>query len=182
MNTTRKPFGSKPRLSALTLALSLAGASAIAHADELSDPKAAPGNAVTAGATKGSFKLPGADTSVTIGGYVKLDAIFSDKSVGVDSVGDQQLNASLIPVGPAAGTHKKDQVTLHARQTRLSLATSTPTMRPTATARATALNRARRRSTSAGRRSTRPCGAAPGRRARACRARRWTTGWSASDA
>jgi len=127
MNTTRKPFGSKPRLSALTLALSLAGASAVAHADELSNPKAAPGNAVTAGATKGSFKLPGADTSVTIGGYVKLDALFSDKSAGVDSVGDQQLSASLIPVGPAAGTHKKDQVTLHARQTRLSLATSTPT-------------------------------------------------------
>src|SRR2546429_5616527 len=80
-----------------------------------------------ADAGKGSFKLPGSDTSVTIGGYVKLDAIFSDKSAGVDSVGDQQLNAGLIPVGPAAGTHKKDQVTLHARQTRLSLATSTPT-------------------------------------------------------
>jgi len=127
MDTTRKPFGSKPRLSALTLALSLAGASAVAHADELSNPKAAPGNAVTGGATKGSFKLPGADTSVTIGGYVKLDALFSDKSAGVDSVGDQQLNAGLIPVGPAAGTHKKDQVTFHARQTRLSLATSTPT-------------------------------------------------------
>ena len=58
MDTTRKPFGSKPRLSALTLALSLAGASAVAHADELSNPKAAPGNAVTGGATKGSFKLP----------------------------------------------------------------------------------------------------------------------------
>ena len=75
MDTTRKPFGSKPRLSALTLALSLAGASAVAHADELSNPKAAPGNAVTAGATKGSFKLPGADTSVTIGGYAVQERV-----------------------------------------------------------------------------------------------------------
>jgi hypothetical protein len=84
-------------------------------------------NAVTAGATKGSFKIPGSDTSVTVGGYVKLDAIWSDKSAGVDSVGDQQLNPNLVPVGPSAGRHKKDQVTFHARQTRLSLGTSTPT-------------------------------------------------------
>jgi len=48
-----------------------------------------------------------------------------------------------------------------------------PAMRPTATARAMASNRAWRPSTSAGRRSTKLCGAAPGRLARTCRARRW---------
>jgi hypothetical protein len=79
--------------------------------------------------SKGTFRLPGSDTSVTLGGYVKLDAILSDNSAGVDSVGDQMLNPSLIPVGPDAGAHKTNQVTLHARQTRLSLATSTPTSR-----------------------------------------------------
>ena len=84
-------------------------------------------NNLSAGATKGSFKIPGSDTSVTLGGYVKFDAIWSDKSTGVDSVGDQQLNINLVPVGPTAGQHKKDQVTLHARQTRLTLGTSTPT-------------------------------------------------------
>jgi hypothetical protein len=73
-----------------------------------------------------SFKVPGSDTAVTFGGYVKADAIWSDRSAGVDSVGDQQLNINLVPVGPAAGQHKKDQVTLHARQTRLTLTTSTP--------------------------------------------------------
>jgi hypothetical protein len=73
------------------------------------------------------FKVPDSDTSVTVGGYVKLDAILSDRSAGVDSVGDQQLNASLIPVGPTAGQHKTNQVTLHARQTRLFFGTSTPT-------------------------------------------------------
>ena len=78
---------------------------------------------------KPTFLFPGTDTSVTLGGYVKLDAILSDKSAGVDSVGDQMLNPSLIPVGPDAGSHKTNQLTLHARQTRLSFATSTPTSR-----------------------------------------------------
>ena len=75
------------------------------------------------------FKLPGSDTSVTFGGYAKLDALWSDRSIGVDSVGDQQFNPGLIPVGPSAGAHKRDQVTLHARQTRLWLGTRTPTER-----------------------------------------------------
>jgi hypothetical protein len=86
-------------------------------------------SAATHAQSKGTFRLPGSDTSVTLGGYVKLDAILSDNSAGVDSVGDQMLNPSLIPVGPDAGAHKTNQVTLHARQTRLSLATSTPTSR-----------------------------------------------------
>jgi hypothetical protein len=34
---------------------------------------------VTAGATKGSFKLPGSDTSVTIGGYVRGTVVYSDR-------------------------------------------------------------------------------------------------------
>src|SRR5260221_5147377 len=64
-------------------------------------------------------------TMITLGVYVKADAIWRDRSAGVDSVGDQQLNINLVPVGPVQ--HKKDQVTFHARQTRLSLGTSTPT-------------------------------------------------------
>ena len=79
--------------------------------------------------SKATFQLPGTDTSVTLGGYIKLDAILSDKSAGVDSVGDQMLNPNLIPVGPDAGAHKTNQVTFHARQSRLSLGTSTPTSR-----------------------------------------------------
>ncbi len=75
------------------------------------------------------FTLPGSDTSVTLGGYAKLDALWSDRSAGVDSVGDQDLNPGLIPVGPSAGQHKRSQVTLHARQSRIWLGTSTPTSR-----------------------------------------------------
>jgi hypothetical protein len=84
-------------------------------------------NAVTGGATKGSFKLPGSDTSITIGGYVKLDALYSDKSVGVASQGNQLLFPSLIPVGPTADDNAKSQTTFHARQSRLFVKTATPT-------------------------------------------------------
>ncbi len=73
------------------------------------------------------FKLPGSDTSLTLGGYAKLDALWSDRSAGVDSVGDQIFSPGLIPIGPAG--RKRDQVTLHARQSRLWLGTSTPTAR-----------------------------------------------------
>jgi hypothetical protein len=83
--------------------------------------------AVTAGATKGSFKLPGSNTSVTLGGYVKLDAVFSNPSAGVDSAGDLQLNPSNIAVGPTAGEHEHNQVKFGARETRLFAKTSTPT-------------------------------------------------------
>lgn len=96
----------------LLLASSLAGVHGLAHADAAHP-----------------FKLPGSDTSLTIGGYAKLDALWSDKSAGVDSVGDQLFSPGLIPVGPAAGEHKTSQVTLHARQSRLWLGSSTPTSR-----------------------------------------------------
>ena len=102
MDSTTKHF-----LRAVTLA-SLIAASAMARADQ-------------------TYKAPGSDATLTLRGYVKLDAIWSDRSAGVDSVGDQQLSPSLIPVGPTAGEHKTDQVTFHARQSRLALGTSTPT-------------------------------------------------------
>ena len=88
---------------------------------------ALPDNVVTGGATRGSFKLPGSDTSVTLGGYVKLDAVFSNPSVGVDSPGDLLLNPATIPVGPGAGDHEHNQVKFGARESRLFAKTSTPT-------------------------------------------------------
>lgn len=95
----------------LLVASSLLGAGSFAHAD-----------------AEHPFKLPGSDTSFTIGGYAKLDALWSDRSAGVDSVGDQIFSPGLIPVGPAA-ERKRNQVTLHARQSRLWLGSSTPTSR-----------------------------------------------------
>ena len=130
--------------SSIALAVSLACASAVAHADTLSDLKqqtetlqrkvtelenAQQKPAVTEGSIPGSFKLPGSDTSIKFGGYVKLDAIYSNITQGVDAVANQQTVDTAIPVGPngSPSDNKKGQLTFHARQTRLNLATSTPT-------------------------------------------------------
>ena len=89
-------------------------------------PAAAPSQAVTGGATPGSFKLPGSNTSVVIGGYAKLDAVISSRSAGTNAQGDQFLFPSQIPVGPTAGDQESKQSTLHARQSRFYFRTSTP--------------------------------------------------------
>ena len=130
--------------SALALAVSLTGSNTLARADALSDLKeetdalqrkvselerAQKKDAVTGGAMPGSFKLPGSDTSIKLGGYVKLDAIYSNITQGVNAVANQQTVDTAIPVGPdgSPSDNKKGQLTFHARQTRLNLTTSTPT-------------------------------------------------------
>ncbi|MCZ7566220.1 MAG: DcaP family trimeric outer membrane transporter [Burkholderiales bacterium] len=84
----------------------------------------APAQAVTGGDIPGSFKLPGTDTSIRIGGYVKLDGLYSSKGVG--GVGDQLFAPATIPVGPASGA-AEEHFEFHARQTRLNIFTHTPT-------------------------------------------------------
>jgi hypothetical protein len=86
-----------------------------------------PANVVTGGVTKGSFKLPGSDTSVTLGGYVKLDAVLGNPSAGVDNKADLSLDPTAIPVGPNAGANEHNQVKFGARETRLFVKTHTPT-------------------------------------------------------
>jgi hypothetical protein len=143
----------RPALTCLAIAAAMCGAAPHAQADELQDlkaqvdlllqkisaleqrqaaaeaapPAAPPANVVTGGATKGSFKLPGSDTSVTLGGYAKLDAVFSNPSAGVGSTADLELEAGNIPVGPNAKDGERDQIKLGARQSRLFAGTSTPT-------------------------------------------------------
>jgi DcaP outer membrane protein len=98
------------------------------RAAEATQPAAAPAsNVVTGGATKGSFKLPGSDTSVTLGGYVKLDAIYSDRAAGRGATTrDQEYEPGAVPVGPDADAAARSQVKLHARQSRFNIKTSTP--------------------------------------------------------
>ncbi len=143
-----RPF--KANVLRVAIAASLAGFMAPASADTASDLEAlkaqiealqqsiaaleqkqadtakavSPANTVTAGSTPGSFKLPGSDTSVKFGGYVKADLIYSDSSAGANSTLDQLL----VPGSIALDNDTEDgQLTLHARQTRLNVATSTPT-------------------------------------------------------
>ncbi|ATJ83928.1 DcaP family trimeric outer membrane transporter [Halomonas beimenensis] len=80
---------------------------------------AAPDNVVTGGDVPGSFKLPGSDTSVQIGGYVKLDAIYDL---------DQDLGDTLFVDGLDVADDDGDaSFRAHARQSRLYIKTSTPT-------------------------------------------------------
>ena len=137
---------------AVALAISAGGPATVVRADELQDLKAEiealqkkvaelqmkqeiaekkqtviADNVVTGGATKGSFKLPGSNTSVTLGGYAKLDAVFSSSSAGVDTKGDLSLDPTAIAVGPTAGNNERNQVKFGARESRLFVKTSTPT-------------------------------------------------------
>lgn len=151
MNRSELPHHIRLRKKMIPAALAFALATqfSTAHADTLADLRAqvqalhekiseleakqekmraevSPQKIVTAGSTKGSFKLPGSDTSIKLGGYVKLDAIYSSRSAGANSQADLVLVPSAIPLDGSA-TNEKGQTKLHARQTRLNLGTQTPT-------------------------------------------------------
>lgn len=81
------------------------------------------GEAVVGGALPGSFKLPGTNTSVKFGGYVKADAI-SDLS---NAHGNKFANFATVPLDGSVKDQQGNKFTAHARQTRLNMQTSTPT-------------------------------------------------------
>lgn len=74
---------------------------------------------------KGYFVIPGTETSLKIGGYAKLDAIYSDSSVADNSAGDQFFLPFTIPL--EKDNSNDDQTVLHARQTRFNVGTTTDT-------------------------------------------------------
>ncbi|WP_275286867.1 DcaP family trimeric outer membrane transporter [Halomonas elongata] len=76
-------------------------------------------NVVTGGDIPGSFKLPGSNTSVKIGGYIKFDAIYDL---------NQDLGDTLFVDGlDVSNEDSNSSFRAHARQSRLYLKTSTPT-------------------------------------------------------
>ena len=75
--------------------------------------------AVATGDFQGSWKMPGSNTSVSFGGFVKLDAIYDFDQ----DMGDAFWNTILLD-GVGSGQRK---VSLHARQTRLRFDSLTPT-------------------------------------------------------
>lgn len=83
---------------------------------------AVPANVVTGGDEPGPFELPGSDTSIKIGGYVKGDPIYD---IGADT-GDS-FAASAIPADGNPGDKRDGRFRAHARQTRINLTTWTPT-------------------------------------------------------
>lgn len=85
----------------------------------------APENVVTGGDYPGSFKVPGTNTSVKIGGYVKGDLIYD---VNADT-GDS-FAASAIPAEDSAADEPDGSFRAHAKQSRVNLTTWTPTDTP----------------------------------------------------
>lgn len=76
-----------------------------------------PANVVVGGDIPGSFKLPGSDTSVAVSGYVKGDFIYDlDADVG------DSFSVASIPLDSAPD---RDNVRLHARQSRLRVKSHT---------------------------------------------------------
>jgi len=76
-------------------------------------------NTLSAGSTPGRYKLPGTDTEIAIGGYVKTDFIFDVN----EGVGDLFIPEN-IDTGDAAD---ESNFRVHARQSRINLQTFTPT-------------------------------------------------------
>ncbi|AEG00790.1 DcaP family trimeric outer membrane transporter [Methylomonas methanica] len=80
---------------------------------------------VSAGDIKGTLKLPGTDTSIGFGGYIKLDTLFSSNGMGKDKLGNQRLEAAEIPVGTASAG-ENDQISMHAKESRFWIKSLTP--------------------------------------------------------
>ncbi len=70
----------------------------------------------------GDTKIPGTDTTVKLGGYIKADFI---TDIGSDYGGDF-AKFSAIPLDGSAADDKSSGFHAHARQTRINLTTSTP--------------------------------------------------------
>lgn len=79
--------------------------------------------AVTLGDVKGTLKIPGTDTSVGIGGFVKLDVLESSVSAGSNKLGDVSL---FIPQIPTTHGGEDSQLAFTARESRLWFKSFTP--------------------------------------------------------
>ena len=81
-------------------------------------------NVPSKGNGKGSFTLPGMNTEVTVGGYIKLDVVRSDVGAGADSDSDRYFYPRAIPLDTTSTSSK---TVFTAKQSRLFVKTRTPT-------------------------------------------------------
>lgn len=80
---------------------------------------------IVKGKSKGSFRLPDIKTDITLGGYAKVDAVYSDKSAGTGSAADQFFVPTAIPLGDHDTGN--DEMVIHGRQSRLFFKSETET-------------------------------------------------------
>jgi hypothetical protein len=81
-------------------------------------------NVVTAGTLPNSWKIPGTNTSLKIGGYAKLDM---QKDLSGGGIGGVTAIFGQIPLSGSAQSQRNGNFYLSARQSRLNFSTSTPT-------------------------------------------------------
>jgi Porin subfamily len=85
-----------------------------------------PADIVTKGEVPGSIKLPGTDTSIKFGGYIKLDVINDIKGGGFGAGGTNAAFGA-IPLRGSAQSNREGNWWLTGRESRLSVETFTPT-------------------------------------------------------
>lgn len=99
-----------------------------AQATLASLPQAAPttapatGDTVKRGTLPGSFVIPGTTTSLKIGGYVKVDAIYDIGPPQGDLINPAAIPLNAAGAAGAAARRDNGNFRLHARQSRLSVA------------------------------------------------------------
>ena len=87
---------------------------------------AVPANVVTGGSVPGSIKIPGSDTSFRVSGQVKGDYIVDLKAPPPAGGGDAAFITSA-PLRGSAAANKKGESRFHAKESRITLETFTPT-------------------------------------------------------
>ncbi len=85
----------------------------------------APAMAVTGGDIEGSFKLPGSDTSMKIGGFLRADFTY-DFDTNSDALGSGSFYFSTIPLDGSAAANRNGEFRFTSRQTWIDITTSTP--------------------------------------------------------
>jgi outer membrane murein-binding lipoprotein Lpp len=126
---TRRQAATSPANPDQTTATAATQASATAPTSAMAtEPARKEAKPVTVGDVKGSYKIPGTDTSLAIGGYAKLDAIYNSASArgGSNNINNLMLIPSAIPVGSNLGEHS--ETVFNARESRIWLKSFTPTI------------------------------------------------------
>lgn len=73
-----------------------------------------------------SFQVPGTDTTLNVGGYVKLDVVYNDVTSPDDSQANYEYTPGAVPLkGTTAG--EENELVFNARESRLWIKTETPT-------------------------------------------------------
>jgi hypothetical protein len=90
---------------------------------------AAPAPVLAADASKpGYFAIPGTNTSVKIGGYVKLDVVDDvSNNVSVNAYDKSNFDPASIPLNKSAASNRDGQLNFSAQETRLNLTTLSKT-------------------------------------------------------